>query len=48
MPPVPLTIACLHTAESNAALFQTAAEALPGGALRLTHRVRPGTGTMEG
>ncbi|WP_424813926.1 hypothetical protein [Roseococcus sp. YIM B11640] len=38
---MPITIACLHTAESNAALFDTAAAALPGGALRLTHRVRP-------
>nr|WP_314072149.1 hypothetical protein [uncultured Roseococcus sp.] len=35
-----LTIACLHTAESNAALFDTAAAALPGGALRLTHKIR--------
>lgn len=44
-PPVasrmPLTLACLHTADSNALLFQAAAEALPGGALHLTHRVRP-------
>lgn len=38
---VPLTIACLHTAESNAPLFEAAASALPGGALRLTHLVRP-------
>jgi hypothetical protein len=38
---MPLTIACLHTAESNAALFEAAAAALPGGALRLTHRIRP-------
>ena len=37
---MPITIACLHTAESNAPLFDTAAAALPGGALRLTHRVR--------
>lgn len=37
---MPLTIACLHTAESNAPLFETSAAALPGGALRLTHRVR--------
>ncbi len=35
-----LTIACLHTAESNASLFDSAAAALPGGALRLTHKVR--------
>lgn len=44
-PPVasrmPLILACLHTAESNAALFDAAAEALPGGALALTHRIRP-------
>ncbi|MBS7790527.1 hypothetical protein KTR66_11000 [Roseococcus sp. SDR] len=38
---MPLTLACLHTAESNALLFQAAAAALPGGALALTHRVRP-------
>lgn len=38
---MPLTIACLHTAESNAPLFESAAAALPGGALRLTHRIRP-------
>lgn len=38
---MPLTLACLHTAESNATLFQAAAEALPGGALTLTHRIRP-------
>jgi hypothetical protein len=38
---MPLTIACLHTAESNAPLFEAAASALPGGALRLTHRIRP-------
>ena len=37
---MPLTIACLHTAGSNAPLFDTAAAALPGGALRLTHRIR--------
>lgn len=37
---MPLTIACLHTAESNAPLFDASAAALPGGALRLTHRVR--------
>jgi hypothetical protein len=37
---MPLTIACLHTAESNAPLFEGAAAALPGGALRLTHRIR--------
>jgi hypothetical protein len=37
---MPLTIACLHTAQSNAPLFDAAAEALPGGALRLTHEVR--------
>lgn len=35
-----LTIACLHTAESNAALFDAAAAALPVGALRLTHETR--------
>ncbi len=51
--PMPLTLACLHTAESNAILFQAAAEALPGGALTLTHRVRadllrePTPGTLE-
>jgi hypothetical protein len=38
---MPLTIACLHTAQSNAPLFEAAAQALPGGALRLTHEVRP-------
>jgi hypothetical protein len=38
---MPLTLACLHTAESNAPLFEAAAQALPGGALRLTHRIRP-------
>ena len=37
---MPLTIACLHTAQSNAPLFDAAAEALPGGALRLAHHVR--------
>lgn len=37
---MPITIACLHTAESNAVLFDSAAAALPGGALRLTHKVR--------
>lgn len=36
-----LTIACLHTAASNAAIFDASAAALPGGALRLTHRSRP-------
>jgi hypothetical protein len=36
-----LTIACLHTAATNAVLFDTAAAALPGGALRLIHRARP-------
>lgn len=36
-----LTIACLHTAATNAGLFDTAAAALPGGALRLTHVARP-------
>ncbi|WP_206930465.1 hypothetical protein [Roseococcus thiosulfatophilus] len=36
-----LTIACLHTGASNAALFDAAAAALPGGALRLTHECRP-------
>jgi len=36
-----LTIACLHTAESDTGPFESAAAALPGGALRLTHRVRP-------
>jgi len=35
-----LTIACLHTVESNAALFEAAAAALPVGALRLTHETR--------
>lgn len=44
-PPVaslmPLTLACLHTAESNATLFEAAAAALPGGALTLTHQIRP-------
>jgi len=38
---VPLTIACLHTAADNAAIFDAAAGALPGGALRLTHHIRP-------
>lgn len=38
---MPLTIACLHTAASNAPLFDAAAAALPGGALRLTHTIRP-------
>jgi len=38
---MPLTIACLHTAESNAPIFEAAARALPGGALRLTHHTRP-------
>lgn len=38
---MPLTLACLHTAESNATIFEAAAAALPGGALTLTHRVRP-------
>lgn len=37
---MPLTIACLHTAESNGALFDAAAQALPGGALRLAHHIR--------
>lgn len=37
---MPLSLACLHTADSNAALFEAAAAALPGGALRLTHQVR--------
>jgi hypothetical protein len=37
---MPLTIACLHTAESNTALFDAAAAALPGGAITLLHRVR--------
>ncbi len=37
---MPLTIACLHTADSNTALFEAAAGALPGGALSLTHHVR--------
>lgn len=37
---MPITITCLHTADSNAALFDAAASALPGGALRLTHKVR--------
>lgn len=36
-----LTIACLHTGASNAALFDAAAAALPGGALRLVHECRP-------
>jgi hypothetical protein len=36
-----LTIACLHTGPTNAALFDAAAAALPGGALRLTHESRP-------
>jgi hypothetical protein len=35
-----LIIACLHTAVSNAALFDAAAAALPGGALRLAHETR--------
>lgn len=38
---MPFTIACLHTAESNAPLFEAAAQALPGGALHLTHCTRP-------
>jgi len=38
---MPLTLACLHTAASNAPLFDAAAQALPGGALRLTHHTRP-------
>lgn len=38
---MPLTLACLHTADSNAILFEAAAAALPGGALTLTHQVRP-------
>ena len=38
---MPLTIACLHTARSNAPLFDAAAKALPGGALRLAHTIRP-------
>ncbi|UPY38370.1 hypothetical protein [Sediminicoccus sp. KRV36] len=38
---MPLTIACLHTAHSNVPLFEAAAQALPGGALRLTHHVHP-------
>ncbi len=37
---MPLTLACLHTAHSNVALFEAAAAALPGGALSLTHQVR--------
>lgn len=37
---MPLTIACLHTANSNVPVFEAAAEALPGGALRLTHHIR--------
>jgi hypothetical protein len=37
---MPLTLACLHTADSNVALFEAAAAALPGGALSLTHQVR--------
>ena len=37
---MPLTLACLHTADSNAPLFDAAASALPGGALRLTHHIR--------
>ncbi len=36
-----LTIACLHTGASNAALFDAAAASLPVGALRLTHQSRP-------
>jgi hypothetical protein len=36
-----LTIACLHTGPSNAALFDAAAATLPGGALQLTHQCRP-------
>lgn len=36
-----LTLACLHTAGSNAALFDAAVAALPGGAVTLLHRVRP-------
>ena len=38
---MPLNLACLHTAESNVSLFDAAAAALPGGALLLTHQVRP-------
>jgi len=38
---LPLNIACLHTVASNAPLFDAAAGALPGGALRLTHCTRP-------
>ena len=38
---MPLNIACLHTAASNAPLFDAAAGMLPGGALRLTHHIRP-------
>lgn len=38
---MPFTIACLHTAESNAPLFEAAARALPVGVLHLTHHVRP-------
>jgi len=38
---LPLNIACLHTAASNAPLFDAAAGALPGGALRLAHHFRP-------
>lgn len=38
---MPFTIACLHTAESNAPVFEAAAQALPGGALQLTHCIRP-------
>ena len=37
---MPLRIACLHMAESNAPLFEASAAALPSGALRLIHRVR--------
>ena len=37
---MPITIACLHTAASNAPLFDAAAAGLPGGAVRLTHHVR--------
>jgi len=38
---LPLNIACLHTNASNAPLFDAVAGALPGGALRLTHCIRP-------
>jgi len=35
-----LTIACLHTATSNVAVFEAAKAALPVAALRLRHEVR--------